>query len=168
MTKQIIYSSIIIFIFFNLCTESVLGSGSPETQQLIQLGIIEPSGSYAYNIEGRFDPFKPFLSPKAITPNTPDPNEIIESNQDLSGMQLFEPGQLTLVGVMVSQVQELAFVEDQSKKGYVIKIGTSIGKRGKVTQILPDKVLIEETAKTRAGQEIKSMVVLKMNKEGDK
>jgi type IV pilus assembly protein PilP len=62
----------------------------------------------------------------------------------------------------------MAFVEDQAKKGYVLKVGTLIGRRGIVTQINPDQVLIEETAKTRSGQEIKTIVTMRLNKEGDR
>lgn len=144
-----------------MCSESL------ETQRLIQLGILEQSGSYFYNTEGRSDPFKPFVTPQAISPSAPDPNEIIENNDILTGMQLFEPGQLTLVGILLSPAQEMALVEDQSRKGYVIKIGTLIGKKGVVTQILADKVLIEETVRTRSGQEVKSTVAMTLNKEGD-
>jgi len=123
---------------------------------------------YSYVIEGRADPFKPFVSPKANMSTAPDPNEIIEDNLDLSGMQLFEPGQLTLVGTLLSPQNEMALVEDQTKKGYILKPGALIGKRGVVAQIEPQQVIIIETAKTRAGQEIKSTVTMRLNKEGDK
>ena len=73
-----------------------------------------------------------------------------------------------LVGIMLSSLEEIAFVEDQARKGYVIKVGTLIGKRGVVTQITPDEVLIEETARTRSGKEIKSTVAMRLNKEGDR
>jgi type IV pilus assembly protein PilP len=62
----------------------------------------------------------------------------------------------------------MAFVEDQARKGYVLKVGTLIGRRGVVAQIDPDQVLIEETAKTRSGQEIKTTVTMRLNKEGDR
>lgn len=83
-------------------------------------------------------------------------------------MQLFEPGQLTLVGVLLSPTQEIGFVEDQSKKGYTLKVGTLIGKRGIVSKIDSDKVIVDETAKTRSGQEIKNTIFMKLNKDGDK
>nr|WP_321465830.1 pilus assembly protein PilP [uncultured Desulfobulbus sp.] len=140
-----------------------------DTERLIQAGILERSDSYAYSVEGRADPFKPFVSKQAATTAAgPDPNEIVDENTGLSGMQLFEPGQLNLVGILHSSVEELAFVEDQSRKGYVLKVGTLIGKRGIVTQITPDQVLIEETARTRSGKEIKTTVAMRLNKEGDR
>ncbi len=124
--------------------------------------------NYAYVIEGRSDPFKPFISLKASTLAERDPNEIVEDDAELTGMRIFEPGQLTLVGVLLTDVGEIALVEDQTKKGYMLKQGDLIGKRGIVTQINKKQVLITETAHTRAGEEIKSTVTMRLKKEGDK
>ncbi|WP_169701654.1 pilus assembly protein PilP [Desulfobulbus propionicus] len=124
--------------------------------------------SYTYKVEGRMDPFKPFLSEKADVPAGFDPNEIIESTDELIGMQLFEPGQLKLVGVLISSTDELAMVEDQANKGYLLKVGTPIGKRGIVTKITPDQVFITETALTRSGKEMKTIITMSLNKEGEK
>ncbi|MBV5327653.1 MAG: pilus assembly protein PilP [Chlorobium sp.] len=124
--------------------------------------------TYAYAIEGRPDPFKPFISPKAATPAGRDPNEIVDEGKELSGMQLFEPGQLTLVGVMMTESGEVALVEDQTKKGYMLKQGLPVGRRGIVTLIDKSQVVITETARTRAGKEINSTVIMRLNKEGDK
>jgi len=139
-----------------------------DVDRLIQQGLIDRPDTYTYNHVGRSDPFKPFLSPLVAAPIEQDPNEILENNQELSGMQLFEPGQLTLVGVLLTPSQEIAFVEDQSKKGYTLKVGTPIGKRGIVSKIELDKIIVEETAKTRSGQEIKNTIFMKLNKDGDK
>lgn len=124
-------------------------------------------GFYYYKTENRLDPFRPFVTPKSIS-STRDPNEIVDSDEKLSGMQLFEPGQLNLVGIIHSAKDSIALVEDQSKKGYVVKIGTLIGKRGVVTNIDEEQVSITETAKTRGGQELKSIITLRMKKDGEK
>ena len=123
---------------------------------------------FSYKYEGRHDPFKPFVTAKAVSQALLDPNEIVDENVELSGMQMFEPGQLTVVGVMLTSHEPLALVEDQTKKGYIIKIGTLIGKRGIVTSIDDQKVIVTETAKTRSGKEVKSTIAMKMKKEGDK
>lgn len=122
---------------------------------------------YSYKYEGRNDPFRPFVSQKKAT-ITPDPNEIVEDKIEYSGMQLFEPGQLHLVGVMLTKNDPVALVEDQTKKGYVLKLGSLIGKRGMVTAIESQQVIVTETAKTRAGNEIKSTTTMRMKLEGDK
>ena len=124
--------------------------------------------SYVYAVEGRTDPYKPIISLKATSSAGRDPNEIIDEHAELTGMQLFEPGQLTLVGILMTGVGELALVEDQTKKGYTLKRGNLIGKRGVVTQIDKHQVVITETARTRAGKEINSTVIMRLKKEGDK
>ncbi|MGD9947391.1 MAG: pilus assembly protein PilP [Desulfobulbus sp.] len=161
------YSLVLASLYLFFASIS-LSAQISDTERLIQAGILQRSDSYTYSSEGRADPFKPFVSKQSTAAVGPDPNEIIDENTGLSGMQLFEPGQLNLVGIMVSSTEEIAFVEDQAKKGYVIKVGTLIGKRGIVTQITPDQVLIEETAKTRSGNKIKSTVAMRLNKEGDR
>jgi hypothetical protein len=70
--------------------------------------------------------------------------------------------------VLMSGTGELALVEDQTKKGYILRLGNPIGKRGVVSQIDKHQVVITETAHTRAGKEISSTVIMRLKKEGDK
>lgn len=121
---------------------------------------------YEYVLEGRADPFVPFISAKATTP-TLDPNEILEEEIDLTGMRQFEPGQLTLVAVLETTNKKIAMVEDVTGKGYPLKKGDAIGRRGTVTQINLQQVLITETAHTRAGKEVKNTIVMRLKKEGE-
>ena len=122
--------------------------------------------TFQYHLEGRSDPFMPFISDKAE--GTLNPNDIVENEEQLTGMQLFEPGQLTLVGLVNTSDQKFAMVEDVSGKGYIIQEGTKIGKRGVVRSIIPNKVLIEETAMTRAGKKLTSDIVMVLRKEEKK
>lgn len=139
--------------------------------------IIEPSSPlgqengtdshFEYAIEGRPDPFVPFIKDKVAT-SILDPNEIIEPDLGrLTGMQLFEPGQLTLVATLFSNKKPMAMVEDVTGKGYIISDGTLIGAIGKVTNITPQEVIITETSRTRAGKELKNTIVMRLKKEGD-
>ena len=128
----------------------------------------ERDGDFVYVIEGRTDPFRPFITPKAAQPAGLDPNEIIDEQKVLSGLQLLEPGQLTLVGILNDERGAIALVEDQTKKGYILKNGVAIGKRGVVSQIDNQQVTVTETSRTRAGQEITNTLIMKLNKEGDK
>ncbi len=158
-----LYLSLIWIVINN---DSVLNAQEQYQQTLNpDISTVEP---YEYAVEGRQDPFRPFLSPKAATPTGLDPNEIVEDSSELVGMQLFEPGQLTLAGVLLNNNASVALVEDQTKKGYMLKIGTPIGRRGVVTEIQKSQVIITEKAKTRAGQEISSTVIMKLNNEGEK
>ncbi len=132
-----------------------------------------PSGSqsgdtaaYEYPINVRSDPFVPFLSPESSQIG-PDPNEIIEEDKILTGMQLFEPGQLDLVAILETGDDRIAMAQDVSGKGYILKTGMLIGRRGMIQEINDLQVIIEERAVTRAGKEILSTVTMNLKKEGD-
>lgn len=121
---------------------------------------------FEYVLENRPDPFVPFITEKAATSSV-DMNEIVDINNPLTGMQLFEPGQLNLVALMKNGSEDIAMVEDFTGKGYILTEGTKIGRRGVVKDIALNKVLIEETAVTRAGKKIITEVVMLLKKEGE-
>ena len=135
--------------------------------EVAELNFEVVKGDYEYQIENRPDPFVPFYTGEAATAPAEDPNEIIETGERLTGMQLFEPGQLSLVALMKAQGTFIAMVEDFKGQGYVIREGTKIGRRGTVKQIVSNKVIIEEVAVTRAGKELRSEIVMALRKEGE-
>ena len=126
----------------------------------------ETDSRFEYVLENRADPFVPFLTEKAATASV-DMNEVIDSKEPLTGMQLFEPGQLTLVALMKKGDEDIAMVEDFTGKGYILTEGIKIGRRGVVKDIALNSVLIEETAETRAGKKIITEVVMILKKEGE-
>jgi len=83
-------------------------------------------------------------------------------------MRLFEPGQLTLVAVLYAGDRRMAMVEDVTGKGYILKEGMPIGRRGVVHRIDPEQVMVIETAHTRAGRKLQNKIFMRLNKEGDK
>lgn len=119
---------------------------------------------FVYHIEGRPDPFVPFITKKAATTNM---NEIVPIAEQLTGMQLFEPGQLNLVAIMMVENDDFAMAEDFTGKGYILRTGMKIGKRGIITKIISNQVIIEETAFTRAGEKLTSNIVMLLKKEGE-
>jgi type IV pilus assembly protein PilP len=118
---------------------------------------------FEYTIEGRNDPFSPFISEQATSAKM---DEILPVEDNLSGMQLFEPGQLTLVAIILVEDNEFAMAEDTTGKGYILRTGMEIGRRGIITSIQPNEVMIEETAFTRAGKKLTSNIVMLLKKEG--
>jgi type IV pilus assembly protein PilP len=58
-------------------------------------------------------------------------------------------------------------VEDFTGKGYVLSEGIKIGRRGIIKDIVPNAVIIEETAVTRAGKKIITETVMLLRKEGE-
>lgn len=125
----------------------------------------DPSAVFTYQLEGRPDPFAPFISEKAV--NVINMDEIVESEEALTGMQLFEPGQLKLVAIVFEKNAELAMVEDATGQGYAIRPGMKIGKAGIITTITPNQVIIEETSVTRSGKKLTKNIVMLLKKEGE-
>ena len=133
-----------------------------EEQQALQQAQNE---YFVYQYENRKDPFTPFVTENAMSHSQ---DEIIEDGQPLTGMQLFEPGQLTLVGLLSKGSEYYAMVEDSTGKGYTLTKGMKIGRRGVIRDIGPAKILIEESGITRAGKKVVTSVEMVLKKEGEK
>lgn len=158
------------FIFFVGSAVSCLAQNAPAPAEdgsapPVPIAIKERVDTFEYLIEGRPDPFMPFITERAATSENPD--EIIDPDQNLTGMQLFEPGQLTLVALLVSGENRFAMVQDFTGKGYVIEEGTKIGRRGVVADIIPNRVIIEEKAITRGGKTLTNKIAMVLKKEGE-
>lgn len=160
-----------MLIAFSLFSNPVLASSETTDQQKEDQKIQEATlnsidkNAFEYQLEGRSDPFMPFLTPK-ITTNI-DPNEILASGEALTGMQLFEPGQLTLVAIMQISNSYIAMVEDSTGKGYVLKQGIKIGEYGEIVNIDSNRVYIVETKKTRAQKIIQTKIDMVLKTEGE-
>ena len=173
INKQLTYISIrivLLSLFFalQLVSNGMTQESNDETEDAAQASVAndpKKADAFQYMLEGRPDPFVPFIEPKVATKF--DPNEIVDDEAELTGMQLFEPGQLTLVAVIFSSEKKIAMVEDVTGKGYVMHEGILIGRHGVVSQINEEQVIITETARTRAGKELITTVVMRLKKEGD-
>ncbi len=163
------FNTMVVCLITSLAQSSTeQGGSSTDSDQIVPVDLnfeIVQDG-YEYQIEGRKDPFVPFYSGESIVVEE-DPDAIVESNERLTGMQLFEPGQLNLVGLIALNGKYVAMVEDFAGKGYVIEEGIKIGKRGTVKKIMANKVIIEEIAKTRSGKELRNEIVMALRKEGE-
>ena len=67
----------------------------------------------------------------------------------------------------MAEENDFAMVEDTTGKGYILRTGMEIGRRGIITSIQSNKVTIEETAFTRAGKKLTSNIVMLLKKEGE-
>ena len=146
---------------------SVSGSTEGLESQINQADQTSTSKVFEYQLEGRPDPFLPFISKQVATQKI-GADDIVDDDVELTGMRKFEPGQLTLVAVMFANNRALAMVEDVTGKGYVLKEGMPIGRRGVVHTITEEQVTVLETAHTRAGRKLENKIVMRLNKEGDK
>ncbi len=157
----------LLIVTFMTMPSAIQAASSEDNPTITPILLPEtPNDSFVYQLENRADPFEPFITEKAASSNI-DMNEIIDPDIDLTGMQLFEPGQLNLVALMQVGIEDIAMVEDFTGKGYILTKGTKIGRRGIVKDIASNTVIIEETAETRAGKKIITKVVMILKKEGD-
>jgi len=112
---------------------------------------------FTYNPAGKPDPFKPFIQ---LTPT-----KLGAKGVPLTPLQRYETSQLKLVAIIAVRDGNVAMVEDSAGKGFFLKKGTAIGKSdGKVTQILKDRVVIEEFEQDVSGQPKKNEVLLYLHR----
>lgn len=111
---------------------------------------------FAYKTDGRIDPFMPF-------------EQVVYTGaeEELTGMRKFEPGQLSLVAIVLDNGNNFAMVEDSSGKGYVIRKGIKIGRTGEVEDIAVNKVVIREFVHTVTGEKQIKTVEMLLRKEGE-
>ncbi len=130
--------------------------------------VVREVDKFNYQFENRPDPFFPFLSQG---PDTKKPDDLEPgggSKKPLTGMQLFEPGQLKLVALLKIGGKHLAMVEDVTGKGYRLDENMLIGRHGVINRILDEKVEITESYKTKTGRVITKEIVMRLKREGDK
>ncbi len=125
-----------------------------QAQAPAQVGDTQPE-EQAYNPSGRRDPFRPFtldLRPEARTQLTP--------------LQRYELGQLSVVGTVWELNPPRAMLEDSIGMGFIVTIGTPIGRNGGVvTAIEPQRVVVEERVLDFYGKEQINRIVMETPKE---
>jgi type IV pilus assembly protein PilP len=119
---------------------------------------VEPplATSYAYNPQGKPNPFQPLVVEK---PSGPPPKKKVEQaakkEKEVLGTPLerLELAALKLVAVVWNIPHPRAMVEDSTGKGYILSLGTRVGKnQGQVTQITSAGVIITEKVEGADGK----------------
>jgi Tfp pilus assembly protein PilP len=150
-----------------LCTGMNVSNAADNDIGTQSLPANDKSAQFEYQLENRADPFVPFITEKAAVSSV-NMDDILDNNEPLTGMQLFEPGQLTLVALIKKGAENMAMVQDFTGKGYVLTEGIKIGRRGVVKNFTPQSIIIEETSVTRAGKKTVNEVIMQLKKEGEK
>ena len=108
---------------------------------------------FVYNPIGKRDPFRTFLTKENEDENGP-------ARTDL---QKYDIDQYELVGIVWGNERPRALVQDPTGEGFVMEIGTYIGKNwGKVTQIQSDVVVVTEEYEAMDGRLIVNPIHLKL------
>lgn len=128
------------------------------------LEIFGPTESFVYQKEGRPDPFLPFLQEKVLQQEIRTDDHPME---ELTGLRQFEPNQLQLVAIIFGGDAPVAMVQDPVGKGYPVRIGTMIGRYGIIEQIVPNAVIVKQTARTWDQEKLYKRVEMVLRKEGE-
>lgn len=121
---------------------------------------------FVYQRENRPDPFLPFIKEKVLQQDKQAVEEVPQ--EKLLGMQRFEPGQLSLVAIILKQPSPIAMVQDSSGMGYIIEEGMKIGRTGVIEQITANTVIIKQTTTTWNQEKLFKRVEMVLRKEGEK
>ena len=100
--------------------------------------LLEMSQNFRYDPTGKRDPFRSFVVVSSS-------EKKYVRTEAVTPLQQYDLAQLKLVAVILGLVDGHALVEDASGKGFIVKAGTYMGKRGgRVVKILSDEIIIEE------------------------
>lgn len=96
------------------------------------------ASAYSYNPAGKPDPFKPFVDVDVKSAQK-------KKDESIFPLERAEIDSFTLVGIVGDSTKRAAVVQDANKKFYPVFVGSHIGTRkGKVTAILSDQVMVDE------------------------
>ena len=99
-------------------------------------GLVTSGGGYAYDATGKRDPFRSFVEEQKLR----------LTKTERGPLEQFDLSQLTVVAVVWDTGRPRALVEDPSGRGYVVQVGTPVGKNdGSVTSIGDNAVVVRET-----------------------
>ena len=91
---------------------------------------------YRYRPDGKRDPFESFVRVRLSS----------EDSDIASPLERYDLSQLMVTGIVWGTTNARALIEDPSGKGYIVGVGTAIGKnRGKVITIGNNRVVVKET-----------------------
>ncbi len=111
--------------------------------------------AYTYDAVGRRDPFKTYFDELVLVDN---------DAKNLTELQRVELDKLKLVGMVTGTATPMAMVEDQSGRGFTVKIGTLVGKRfGQVKSIRRGEVVVQEEFRDFTGKRIPVYKSLKLD-----
>ncbi len=116
--------------------------------------------TYNYNPAGKPDPFRPFVDDENAAKKKAEKKSV----GSIYPLQRTEVDKFRLVGIAGDQSRRIAIVvDDGTKKHYPLIVGTHIGtNNGKVIEILPDRIIVEEHKTKKAKR-----IIIKLHKNQD-
>ncbi len=112
-----------------------------------------------FDFSNKKDPFKPFVVVKAETKASPE--SIKKARRDSLPIHSFDVSQFKLIGIITGGRENQAMVTDPAGKGYVLKVGMTIGKNdGRIVAISSGGVDVLEQFKDDNGRVRKENIKL--------
>jgi len=106
-----------------------------------------------YDQTGRRDPFRPYV----------ESHDSSLPSGEITPLQQYELSQLRLVAIITDESNSpgsRAVVEDSSGLGYIVRVGTPIGRAsGRVTAIERDRLVVEEWPSNVFGEQERVVIV---------
>ena len=130
------------------------------TEKMAAILFQDSGDSFVYKREGRTDPFVSFVQEKVLAVEAPV--------EELTGMRKFEPGQLSVVVIILGPADKFAMVQDSNNQGYLIRKGILLGRTGVVEAVAKNKVIVKNYTYNLAGDKIYKTVEMVLNQEGEK
>lgn len=104
-----------------------------------------------FDFSNKKDPFKPFVVAKAVT--APSADDLKKALHEGLPIHSFDVNQFKLIGIITGGKENQAMVVDPNGKGYVLKVGMTIGKNdGHITSISNNGVDVLEQFKDDNGR----------------
>jgi Tfp pilus assembly protein PilP len=125
-----------------------------------------------YDPINKIDPFNPLVrEEKTVDQPEEDEEELAERRRKkkkrrrLTPLERIDLSQLKLVGIIRAESGDKALVQETTGKGYIITVGTKIGRKfGSVTRILRDSIVVEEEEEDELENIIMKERVIKLQK----
>ncbi len=114
-----------------------------------------------YDSAGKTDPFRPLITTKKKVVAKP-----VISSKQLTPLEKIGLNQIKLVTVMSAGDQKVAMVEEANGKGYVVEVGTYIGRNGgQIFTIEDNRLIIKEVYEDYKGQKSDQFKEIKLHKQ---
>ena len=154
-------TTLIMLSVFWICASVASGADPKAVGQ--KVAEVRTAPQYKFNPAGKHDPFKPFIELDMAA------RQKLEKEKPLAMSPLQREGidQFRLVGISGDEKVRKAIVQNAKGKIYPLFIGTYIGlSKGRVVEILADRVIVEEKFKARAGKTKADRIEMKLRTEG--
>jgi Tfp pilus assembly protein PilP len=158
----------IFILFATLLVSQVVIAGNvfcsdSQIQWISDSGRTRRTASPVYNSHGKVDPFQPIFNnePTKLAPTVHQTDCV--SNPVLERLDM---SQLKLTGIIITERQPIALVQEADAKGHVITENMCFGRHGgKVERILNDRIIVREEMQDTTGQLQVKKIELKLKRK---